>query len=444
MKCKFCREELPEGAKVCPTCGTPVEQGAPEEGRGTEGSENSGQTSFQYGQYGMSGQGNGQSAPQDRNSYQYGAPNQGSYDQNGQQGQQNPYQYGAPNQGGYGQSAPQGQQNPYQYGAPNQGGYDQNGQQGTYQYGAPNQGNYGQPVKEISGTPYMVFAILTLLFCCMPLGIAAIVFASKINSLQKAGDYAGAQDAAKKAKICTIIGAVGGAIVLGFSIFALVSSDRYDRYDEPSFSSSVLDDYEDEDEDDVTDIEDEEDDEDADADEKAKAPAVPASGELGDTWNTYTVQINDKVVTLPCTVADIEAAGLTLDTDDTPEDYVINGREYEYVYFENESGSYIMVDAINLTEQAKTVKECMIGGISVHDYSFSQGGLTVIFPGGIQIGGTKEDMLAKYGETDDVYEGDSLIMYTWSAEDSYYSSCDIDLDAETGLITSISLQNYGE
>lgn len=403
MKCKFCSNEVPEGEKACPVCGTPAN---PEE-------KNEAEQTQQYGQYGM--------------------PEQGSYGQSVPQGQQNPYQYGGYNQGNYGQGMPQGQQN-------------------QYQYGAPGQGDYGQPVKEISGTPYIIAAVLILLFCCMPLGIAAIIFASKINSLQSAGDYAGAQDAAKKAKICSIIGAVGGAILIGISAFIFLSSQNRDDLFESSVSSSLQDDDEDlldsEDEDRMdTDEEDMEEEDTEDTDEKKKTPeksAVSASGELGDTWDTYTVQINDKVITLPCTIEEIEAAGLALDTDDTPEDYIINGREYEYVYFEDANGNYIMADAINVTNSAKSVRECMIGGITVHDYSFSEGGLTVIFPGGLVIGMTREELLEKYGETDDVYEGESMIMYTWSAEDSYYSDCGVDLDAETELITSISLQNYGE
>lgn len=50
------------------------------------------------------------------------------------------------------------------------------------------------------------------LCCCLPLGIVSIVYASKINSLQNAGDYEGAKAAAKKAKIFMIVGAVGGLI----------------------------------------------------------------------------------------------------------------------------------------------------------------------------------------------------------------------------------------
>ena len=49
-------------------------------------------------------------------------------------------------------------------------------------------------------------------------------------------------------------------------------------------------------------------------------PAEPAeqSEDLGSDWESYTVQVNDTVVTLPCTIADLEAAGVTLDREVYP------------------------------------------------------------------------------------------------------------------------------
>jgi hypothetical protein len=43
-------------------------------------------------------------------------------------------------------------------------------------------------------------AILVTLFCCMPFGIPAIVFAAQSMGRHSAGDYAGARIAADKAK----------------------------------------------------------------------------------------------------------------------------------------------------------------------------------------------------------------------------------------------------
>ena len=59
---------------------------------------------------------------------------------------------------------------------------------------------------------YMVPAIISI-FCCWPLAIPAIIFASQVNGKAAAGDVAGAQDAAKKAKMFSFI-AIGLGLLL--------------------------------------------------------------------------------------------------------------------------------------------------------------------------------------------------------------------------------------
>ncbi|MFC4561384.1 CD225/dispanin family protein [Nocardiopsis mangrovi] len=73
---------------------------------------------------------------------------------------------------------------------------------------------------------WMVGAILSI-FCFWPLAIPAIIFAAKVNSLWNVGDYQGAEAAAKKAKMFSliaitlgIIGMIIGGIVTAMSIAA--------------------------------------------------------------------------------------------------------------------------------------------------------------------------------------------------------------------------------
>jgi len=57
---------------------------------------------------------------------------------------------------------------------------------------------------DASGTTvpnYLVFAILTTVFCCLPTGIPAIVYAAQVNSKLQVGDLAGAQAASSNAKM---------------------------------------------------------------------------------------------------------------------------------------------------------------------------------------------------------------------------------------------------
>jgi hypothetical protein len=68
---------------------------------------------------------------------------------------------------------------------------------------------------------YMVQAIISI-FCCWPLAIPAIIFATQVNSKVAAGDVAGAEDASKKAKMFSYIAFGLGALWLIFVIIYVV------------------------------------------------------------------------------------------------------------------------------------------------------------------------------------------------------------------------------
>lgn len=93
---------------------------------------------------------------------------------------------------------------------------------GAQQYGQPGAAQpYGQPA---GGPPpnYLVWAILSTVLCCLPLGIASIVFAAQVNGKYASGDIAGAQDSSRKAKQFAIWGAVAGVIVIVLYILLVV------------------------------------------------------------------------------------------------------------------------------------------------------------------------------------------------------------------------------
>lgn len=73
-----------------------------------------------------------------------------------------------------------------------------------------------QPIKPDSN---MVLAILTTVFCCLPLGIVAILQANKVDKLYYAGQYDAANEASQSAKKWSIIGAV--LAVIGIVIYVI-------------------------------------------------------------------------------------------------------------------------------------------------------------------------------------------------------------------------------
>jgi len=121
--------------------------------------------------------------------------------------------YGAP---GYGNAPPN-------YGAP--GSY---GSGSSYQnppgYGnAPSYGATPPPSGSVNN--YLVWSILTTLLCCLPFGVVAIIYSTQVDSKLRMGDYYGALDASKKAKMwCIISASISGAFIAIYFIFGVLGA----------------------------------------------------------------------------------------------------------------------------------------------------------------------------------------------------------------------------
>ena len=72
---------------------------------------------------------------------------------------------------------------------------------------------------------YLVAAVLCTLFCCLPFGLAGILFAAQANSKAKQGDIDGAMAAASKAKLMCILSFVLGLL----SLIWFFSSGEFNR-----------------------------------------------------------------------------------------------------------------------------------------------------------------------------------------------------------------------
>lgn len=77
----------------------------------------------------------------------------------------------------------------------------------------PYQSGYVAP--GVGGAPppnYLVWAILSTVLCCLPLGVVSIVFAAQVNGKWYAGDVAGALEASNKAKNFAMWSAIAGVV----------------------------------------------------------------------------------------------------------------------------------------------------------------------------------------------------------------------------------------
>lgn len=70
------------------------------------------------------------------------------------------------------------------------------------------------PIDAPANVPnYLVPAILATLFCCLPVGVVSIVFATQVNTKVAAGDIQGAMVASKSAKLWLIVSVSLGLLV---------------------------------------------------------------------------------------------------------------------------------------------------------------------------------------------------------------------------------------
>lgn len=107
------------------------------------------------------------------------------------------------------QQQPNYQQPNYQQ--PQQQPYQQPYQQQYQQYGMPG---------DVKPNNYLVWSILSIVLCCWPVGIAAVVYAAKVDSLWGQGRYDEARSASEKAKNLTIVSAICGAVI--YTIYGIL------------------------------------------------------------------------------------------------------------------------------------------------------------------------------------------------------------------------------
>lgn len=71
---------------------------------------------------------------------------------------------------------------------------------------------------------FLVYAILSTVLCCLPLGIVSIIHSTKVDNLWNAGQYSDAKIAADKAKQFAMYAAIAGVVVIGLYLILYVAA----------------------------------------------------------------------------------------------------------------------------------------------------------------------------------------------------------------------------
>ncbi len=157
-------------------------------------------------------------------------------------------------------------------------------------------------------------------------------------------------------------------------------------------------------------------------------------------WSDYTVSINGTVLSFPTTFDAL--APLGLENDDDPAATDIEPNQYGMLYF-NLGDGRISVEFTNLDINVLPADKTVVTGIQLDKMFLEDEPVQIELPGGIRYGeSTLEDIENAYGKASDVYEGDLYTKLTY--EQDIYNSVELEVDKETGKLSSIDIENIKE
>ena len=167
--------------------------------------------------------------------------------------------------------------------------------------------------------------------------------------------------------------------------------------------------------------------------------------ELPNNWDSFAVQIDDDVYTIPCRLTDFLENGWSLSEEDT--DNRLVGADKPYCEFPNrnltltnDKDQSISVTVYNTSESPVPIKEGTVGRLSVSNSSHDFHGADLQLPGGMMLGWvTIEDVIDQYGEPSDRYKNFNL---TYELEGSEYTKyLDLTFDRD-GFLSNVVIQNH--
>ena len=166
--------------------------------------------------------------------------------------------------------------------------------------------------------------------------------------------------------------------------------------------------------------------------------------ELPNNWDSFSIQIDDDVYTIPCRLSDFLENGWSLSEGDP--DSRLAGADQPYAEFPNRDLSLtndkeqsISVTVYNTSESSVPIKDGTVGRLSVSNSNFDFYGADLQLPGGLMLGwATAEDVISQYGEPSYRYGSDRLTYELEGAESTKH----MDLTFYNGFLRSAVIQNH--
>ena len=150
----------------------------------------------------------------------------------------------------------------------------------------------------------------------------------------------------------------------------------------------------------------------------------------------YQVSIDGTLISVPCSVSELEAIGYSLGESATE---IIENNYYAIGYIENSAGNQVSVTIVNNSGSAKTYAECEIERLSLSEYDVE--GQTIVFAKGITLGCTEEDIIEAFGKECEREKSDSgeWVVLNYFENEAWGSRVTFRIDSDSGL-SSVELK----
>ena len=185
---------------------------------------------------------------------------------------------------------------------------------------------------------------------------------------------------------------------------------------------------------------------------------VKPSGELSTDWADFQIEINGKVLTLPCTYKELkEATGYSIKSAE--EKSYLEPNYYTSCQLRDADGNSVCyIDILNNTDEDMAYVDGIVIEVSQDDWDVEDTGIKVNFAG-FKVGDvtSKDELIAKFGQPVDVYEyridedddqewkkyeSDT---YKWALDKDWTTMdfIEIEMNINTGIIQEIRIDHSG-
>ncbi|MCL2165140.1 MAG: hypothetical protein FWH55_12305 [Oscillospiraceae bacterium] len=158
------------------------------------------------------------------------------------------------------------------------------------------------------------------------------------------------------------------------------------------------------------------------------------SGELSDDWTSFEAELNGIVYQLPALFSEFSADGWTL-----KEESETLAPNYHTTVQLKKGDQIVGATVLNLTGNVLPFGECYIEKLMLDSYDARHGAKLILPSGVTNDESNMDDVRAAYGEPSDIYEGTSIIIWTYSEET--YSEAKIQFDIDTMKVSKVEIGN---